>query len=227
MDFNRPLWCLFLLRCAYGLFLLLWKDGELPVLPLSVYGAVAMAHSDVSEELSSPSQFFFYLYDKRNVSSIQYRPFFPFFLFILKVSTWTYYRISPPNFPIEMLFFSLAWEVCRLRRVNFRFSGMISSKMLSDICENLLCIQQTSDCRCSNGKSCLMMHRYTTIGRDILPQIKTGDIIQSAKLVDGKERLFLPPQENWPSILNSLAILYLIHCCRSFCTKNAAASCKT
>lgn len=46
------------------------KDGELPVLPLSVYGAVAMAHSDVSEEYSSPSQFFFYLYDKRNVSSI-------------------------------------------------------------------------------------------------------------------------------------------------------------
>lgn len=44
------------------------KDGELPVLPLSVYGAVAMAHSDVSEEYSSPNQFFFYLYDKRNVS---------------------------------------------------------------------------------------------------------------------------------------------------------------
>lgn len=45
------------------------KDGELPVLPLSVYGAVAMAHSDVSEEYSSPNQFFFFLYDKRNVSS--------------------------------------------------------------------------------------------------------------------------------------------------------------
>ncbi|KAK8484026.1 hypothetical protein V6N12_003701 [Hibiscus sabdariffa] len=39
-----------------------WKDGELPVLPLSVYGAVAMAHSDVSEEYSSPYQIFFYLY---------------------------------------------------------------------------------------------------------------------------------------------------------------------
>lgn len=46
------------------------KDGELPVLPLSVYGSLAMAHSDVSEEYSSPSQFFFYLYDKRNVSGI-------------------------------------------------------------------------------------------------------------------------------------------------------------
>lgn len=45
----------------------LLKDGELPVLPLSVYGAVAMAHSDVSEEYSSTNQFFFYLYDKRNV----------------------------------------------------------------------------------------------------------------------------------------------------------------
>lgn len=45
------------------------QDGELPVLPLSVYGAVAMAHSVDSDEYSSPSQFFFYLYDKRNVSS--------------------------------------------------------------------------------------------------------------------------------------------------------------
>lgn len=27
-----------------------------------------MSHSDVSEEYSSPNQFFFYLYDKRNVS---------------------------------------------------------------------------------------------------------------------------------------------------------------
>ncbi|AAF35418.1 hypothetical protein [Arabidopsis thaliana] len=42
------------------------QDGELPVLPLSVYGAVAMAHSENSEEYSSPYQFFFYLYDKRN-----------------------------------------------------------------------------------------------------------------------------------------------------------------
>lgn len=49
-----------------------WKDGELPVLPLSVYGAVAMAHNEDSEEYSSPCQFFFYLYDKRNVSLILY-----------------------------------------------------------------------------------------------------------------------------------------------------------
>lgn len=48
----------------------IWKDGELPVLPLSVYGAVAMAHNEDSEEYSSPHQFFFYLYDKRNVSLI-------------------------------------------------------------------------------------------------------------------------------------------------------------
>ncbi|KAJ0102322.1 hypothetical protein Patl1_04577 [Pistacia atlantica] len=44
------------------------SDGELLVLPLSVYGAVAMAHSEVSEEYSAPYQFFFYPYDKRNVS---------------------------------------------------------------------------------------------------------------------------------------------------------------
>ncbi|XVF70952.1 hypothetical protein PTKIN_Ptkin11bG0203700 [Pterospermum kingtungense] len=42
------------------------QDGELPVLPLSVYGAVAMAHSEVSEEYSSPYRFFFYRHDKRN-----------------------------------------------------------------------------------------------------------------------------------------------------------------
>ena len=50
----------------------MWKDGELPVLPLSVYGAVAMAHGEVSEDFSAPYQFFFYLYDKRNVSAIQH-----------------------------------------------------------------------------------------------------------------------------------------------------------
>lgn len=70
MDNNTPIFGVyFCCACAYGLFLWLRKDGELPVLPLSVYGAVAMAHSDVSDENSSPSQFFFYLYDKRNVSS--------------------------------------------------------------------------------------------------------------------------------------------------------------
>lgn len=44
------------------------------MLPLSVYGAVAMAHSDVSEEYSSPNQFFIYLYDKRNVSLVNNHP---------------------------------------------------------------------------------------------------------------------------------------------------------
>lgn len=47
----------------------------MPVLPLSVYGAVVMAHSEVSDEYSSPNQFFFYLYDKRNVSPISKREF--------------------------------------------------------------------------------------------------------------------------------------------------------
>ncbi|XP_059277091.1 peptidyl-prolyl cis-trans isomerase CYP37, chloroplastic isoform X1 [Lycium ferocissimum] len=96
------------------------QDGELPVLPLSVYGAVAMAHSDVSDENSSPSQFFFYLYDKRNSG---------------------------------------------LGGLSFD-EGQFS------------------------------VFGYTTIGRDILPQIKTGDIIRSAKLVEGQDRLVLPPLEN-------------------------------
>ncbi|CAN0826412.1 Peptidyl-prolyl cis-trans isomerase CYP37, chloroplastic [Linum grandiflorum] len=35
---------------------------------------------------------------------------------------------------------------------------------------------------------------YITGGRDILGQIKTGDVIRSAKLVDGQDRLILPNQ---------------------------------
>ncbi|MCL7033927.1 hypothetical protein MKW94_028955 [Papaver nudicaule] len=92
------------------------QDGELPVLPLSVYGAVAMAHSDISEEDSSPFQFFFYLYDKRNAG---------------------------------------------LGGLSFD-EGQFS------------------------------VFGYTTVGRDVLPQIKTGDIIRSAKLVEGQDRLILP-----------------------------------
>ncbi|KAL1325492.1 hypothetical protein AAHE18_13G164300 [Arachis hypogaea] len=91
------------------------QDGELPVLPLSVYGAVAMAHNEVSDEYSSPYQFFFYLYDKRSAG---------------------------------------------LGGISFD-EGQFS------------------------------VFGYTTNGRDILPQIKTGDIIRSAKLVEGQDRLVL------------------------------------
>ncbi|XP_059443652.1 peptidyl-prolyl cis-trans isomerase CYP37, chloroplastic isoform X1 [Corylus avellana] len=92
------------------------QDGELPVLPLSVYGAVAMAHSEVSEESSSPYQFFFYRYDKRNAG---------------------------------------------LGGLSFD-EGQFS------------------------------VFGYTTVGKDILSQIKTGDVIVSAKLVEGQDRLILP-----------------------------------
>ncbi|CAN8269298.1 unnamed protein product [Cochlearia groenlandica] len=96
------------------------QDGELPVLPLSVYGAVAMAHSENSDEYSSPYQFFFYLYDKRNSG---------------------------------------------LGGLSFD-EGQFS------------------------------VFGYTTAGRDILGQIKTGDIIKSAKLIEGQDRLILPSQDN-------------------------------
>ncbi|KAG5546313.1 hypothetical protein RHGRI_018476 [Rhododendron griersonianum] len=92
------------------------QDGELPVLPLSVYGAVAMAHSDVSEEYSSPYQFFFYLYDKRSAG---------------------------------------------LGGLSFD-EGQFS------------------------------VFGYTTVGRETLPEIKTGDLIRSAKLVEGQDRLVSP-----------------------------------
>ncbi|KAK9007028.1 hypothetical protein V6N11_019356 [Hibiscus sabdariffa] len=86
------------------------KDGELPVLPLSIYGAVAMAHSDVSEEYSSPYQIFFYLYGKRNT-----------------------YHVN-----------------------------LIST------------------------------YKYTTVEREILPQIRTEDVIKFAKLVEDQDHLVLP-----------------------------------
>ncbi|KAL2985213.1 hypothetical protein AAZX31_12G137700 [Glycine max] len=94
------------------------QDGELPVLPLSVYGALAMAHSEASEEYSSPYQFFFYLYDKRSAG---------------------------------------------LGGISFD-EGQFS------------------------------VFGYTTTGRDILPQIKTGDVIRSAKLIEGQDRLVLPKE---------------------------------
>ncbi|XP_073005656.1 peptidyl-prolyl cis-trans isomerase CYP37, chloroplastic isoform X1 [Typha latifolia] len=94
------------------------QDGELPVLPLSVYGAVAMAHSVDSDEYSSPSQFFFYLYDKRNAG---------------------------------------------LGGLSFD-EGQFS------------------------------VFGYTTAGREVLSQIKTGDFIRSAKLVQGRDRFVLPDE---------------------------------
>ncbi|KAL6856041.1 hypothetical protein ACP4OV_018843 [Aristida adscensionis] len=92
------------------------QDGELPVLPMSVYGAVAMAHSVDSDEYSSPNQFFIYLYDKRNSG---------------------------------------------LGGISFD-EGQFS------------------------------VFGYTTDGREVLSQIKNGDIIRSAKLVQGRDRLVLP-----------------------------------
>ncbi|KAG0497129.1 hypothetical protein HPP92_001820 [Vanilla planifolia] len=95
------------------------QDGELPTLPLSVYGAVAMAHNADSLEFSSPSQFFFYLYDKRTAG---------------------------------------------LGGLSFD-EGQFS------------------------------VFGYTTVGKDILGQIKSGDFIHSAKLVQGLDRLVLPQED--------------------------------
>lgn len=92
------------------------QDGELPVLPLSVYGAVAMAHNETSEEYSSSYQFFFYLYDKRNAG---------------------------------------------LGGLSFD-EGQFS------------------------------VFGYTTVGREILSEIRTGDVVRSAKLIGGSDRLVLP-----------------------------------
>ncbi|KAG0592300.1 hypothetical protein KC19_1G240500, partial [Ceratodon purpureus] len=89
------------------------QDGELPVLPLSVFGAVAMAHNKTSEDFSSPSQFFFYLYDRRNSG---------------------------------------------LGGLSFE-EGQFS------------------------------VFGYVTKGRELLSQLRTGDVIKEAKLTSGTERL--------------------------------------
>ncbi|CAM6124244.1 unnamed protein product [Calypogeia fissa] len=92
------------------------QDGEIPVLPLSVYGAVAMAHNATAEDFSSPNQFFFYLYDKRNAG-----------------------------------LGGLAFD-----------EGQFS------------------------------VFGYVTKGRELLSQLKTGDIIQSATMISGQEKLLVP-----------------------------------
>ncbi|MCO5553244.1 hypothetical protein L7F22_006765 [Adiantum nelumboides] len=93
------------------------QDGELPVLPLSVYGAVAMAHSPKSEDFSAPSQFFFYLYDRRSAG---------------------------------------------LGGLSFD-EGQFS------------------------------VFGYVTNGKELLSQLRTGDVIESAKLVSGADRLVFQP----------------------------------
>ncbi|XP_002960870.2 peptidyl-prolyl cis-trans isomerase CYP37, chloroplastic isoform X2 [Selaginella moellendorffii] len=92
------------------------QDGELPVLPLSVYGAVAMAHDPSAEDLSSASQFFFYLYDRRSAG---------------------------------------------LGGLSFE-EGQFA------------------------------VFGYATKGRELLSQLKTGDVIESATLVSGRDRLVYP-----------------------------------
>lgn len=41
----------------------------------------------------------------------------------------------------------------------------------------------------------IFLYRYTTVGRETLSQIKTGDVIRSAKLVEGQDRLVLPKDD--------------------------------
>lgn len=96
------------------------QDGELPVLPLSVYGAVAMAHNPTSEDYSAPSQFFFYLYDRRSAG---------------------------------------------LGGLSFD-EGQFS------------------------------VFGYVTNGKELLSQLRTGDVIESVKLVSGADRLVIRPVNN-------------------------------
>lgn len=54
-----------------------------------------------------------------------------------------------------MLFLSLAWEDCRLMRVNFQFSGMVSCNSAGlIICENLFYLQQIADCSRTTANLC-------------------------------------------------------------------------
>ena len=46
------------------------QDGEYPVLPMSVYGAVAMAHSPTNAYASSSDAFFIYKFDRQNMGGL-------------------------------------------------------------------------------------------------------------------------------------------------------------
>jgi len=95
------------------MFSVLRKDGELPVLPLSVYGAVAMAHNEASEEYSSPYQFFFYLYDKRSVSAIYH--YYLHRVFIRSQFAWTYKKQTIETRKQNFLFLGVT---CFLKLIN-------------------------------------------------------------------------------------------------------------
>eukprot|EP00271_Cylindrocystis_brebissonii_P010636 TRINITY_DN26897_c0_g1_i1.p1 TRINITY_DN26897_c0_g1~~TRINITY_DN26897_c0_g1_i1.p1 ORF type:complete len:492 (+),score=95.63 TRINITY_DN26897_c0_g1_i1:168-1643(+) len=92
------------------------QDGEIPVLPMSVFGSVAMSHSTEADNLSHPSQFFVYLYDKRN-------------------------------------------------------SGLGGL---------------------SFDEGQFAVFGYVTKGKEILQQLKTGDVIESARLLSGFDKLVIP-----------------------------------
>ncbi|GAQ83308.1 cyclophilin-like peptidyl-prolyl cis-trans isomerase family protein [Klebsormidium nitens] len=92
------------------------QGGEIPILPISVYGAVVAAHDPSSEALSSASQMFFYLYDRK-------------------------------------------------------FAGLGGL---------------------SFDEGQFSVFGYITKGIELLSQFKTGDVIQSARITEGAERLNLP-----------------------------------
>ena len=68
-------------------------------------------------------------------------------------------------------------------KVNFRFSGNV-----------ILTFGNTVQVNCESNVSyaTFAIDRYITSGREILPQIRTGDVIRSAKLIEGQDRLVLP-----------------------------------
>lgn len=77
-------------------------------------------------------------------------------------------------------------------KVNFQYLG----KSFEFQSEELLIYILFIDVRKMKGEDdLLVLFRYTTGGREILSQIKTGDVVRSAKLVEGEDRLVLPPKE--------------------------------
>ncbi|KAI8552657.1 hypothetical protein RHMOL_Rhmol06G0283000 [Rhododendron molle] len=51
------------------------------------------------------------------------------------------------------------------------------------------------------------MCRYTTVGREILPEIKTGDLIRFAKLVEGQDRLRSTRTSSLTGIATAVAVI--------------------
>lgn len=130
------------------------QAGELPVLPMSIYGSVAMAHApDADEGFAAADEFFIYKYDRAS-SGLAGLSFdegnFGVFAYIAKVSC-----VASTRQPV----------ICRMHQQ--QVSGL--QILLSQIQWKIV--------------------SFTLQGAELIPQLTSGDVIVSAELVSGHNKL--------------------------------------